>query len=339
MNPPGPRDPASYSAQELADPRIDSMTLRQIGAVRPDLWRLIHDHPNCDRELAEYIRRNTPPVPPSQPQTGAQPHGLQQPTGPQQQPHGFQPPGAHPQGQPPHGGQPGQTSQGAQQIASGAKELAKGAKTYFTTTVAPAAVGAAQTVSQRSGQAPGAVHWSIWFRFAIPALALVAIISLFLPLASVSYAGRSASVNYFSPDAPEGEGAVMLALFVVVIVFGVVSLVTGKKWALITAAVIAIIAGLFGMINGLGTASSVNSQGIGSVGAGAIFLGLAGLALVASAVVTLLPQKQQPTPPQPHPWPGSQGPGNHGPNAAPGNYGHNTGPESQGPGAGPGGGV
>ncbi|WP_017547040.1 variant leucine-rich repeat-containing protein [Nocardiopsis prasina] len=291
MNPPGPRDPASYSAQELADPRIDSMTLRQIGAVRPDLWRLIHDHPNCDRELAEYIRRNTPPA--------AQPQGPQQPTGSQQQPpHGFQPPGAHPQDPPPHGGQPGQASQGAQQIASGAKELAKGARTYFTTTVAPAAVGAAQTVSQRSGQAPGAVHWSIWFRFAIPALALVAIISLFLPLASVSYMGYSESINYFSPDAPDGEGAIMLTFFVVVIVFGVVSLVTGKKWALITAAVIAIIAGLFGTINGLGTASSVNNQGIGSVGAGAIFLGLSSLALVASAIVTLLPQKQQPTPPQ-----------------------------------------
>lgn len=291
MNPPGPRDPASYSAQELADPRIDSMTLRQIGAVRPDLWRLIHDHPNCDRELAEYIRRNTPPA--------VQPQGPQQPTGHQQQPpHGFQPPGAHPQGPAPHGGQPGQASQGAQQIASGAKELAKGAKTYFTTTVAPAAVGAAQTVSQRSGQAPGAVHWSIWFRFAIPALALVAIISLFLPLASLSYRGYSESFNYFSPEAPDGEGAIMLTFFVVVIVFGVVSLVTGKKWALITAAVIAIIAGLFGTINGLGTASSVNNQGIGSVGAGAIFLGLSSLALVASAIVTLLPQKQQPTPPQ-----------------------------------------
>ncbi|WP_449289442.1 variant leucine-rich repeat-containing protein [Nocardiopsis listeri] len=67
MNPPGQRDPASYSAQELADPSIDPTTLRQIAAARPDLWPQIQSHPNCDQELAGHIRRNTPPSAPQPP--------------------------------------------------------------------------------------------------------------------------------------------------------------------------------------------------------------------------------------------------------------------------------
>ena len=177
-------------------------------------------------------------------------------------------------------------------MASGAKDLANGAKAYLANTVAPAAVGAAQKVSQRSGQAPGAVHWTIWFRFALPVLALVGIISLFMPLASASYMGRSASVNYFSEGAPEGEGAFMLLAFMLVIGFSVASLLTGKKWALITAGVLAILVGLIGMINGFGTASAASGERYGSAGAGAILLGTVGLTLIVSAIVTLLPQQR-----------------------------------------------
>lgn len=339
MNPPEQRDPASYSAQELADPRIDPTTLRQIAAARPDLWRLIHDHPNCDGQLAEYIRQNASQNAPL-PQARAQPRGLQQPgpqpqaggqpTGPQspgspQPPNGFQSPaGAQQPGPPQPGGQPqpgaqpptgSQASQGAQQMAAGAKDLANSAKTYFTNTVAPAAVSAAQTVGQKSGQASasGSVHWTTWFRIAIPILGLFGIITLFMPLVSASYRGYSESMGYFSANAPseiQSEGMLLLFSFMLVIAFGVTSLVAGRKWAIITVGALAIIAGILGMIGGFGTASNASGISQASVGAGAIFLGLTGLSLIASAVVSfipLLPKQQHPFPQQPpaqqHPFP------------------------------------
>lgn len=311
MNPPGQRDPASYSAQELADPSIDSATLRQIAAVRTDLWPQIQNHSNCDQELAGYIRQNSWPAAPQPPtSTGAQPPfgaqtGGQRPPGDPGPPQGGQPYPQPQAGQP----QPGQShtgsqaSQGAQQLASGAKQLAGGAKEYFANTVAPAAVNAAQNVSQRSGQALGGpVHWTIWFRFALPVAALLAIIALFMPIASVSYMGRSMSINYFSEEAPSGEGAIMLVLFLAVIGFAVVSLVTGRKWAIITAGVLGVLAGLIGMINGFGSASAISGQQYGSAGAGAILLGVMGIGMLATAIITFLPQNRL-TPPPPTPAP------------------------------------
>ncbi|MEU3018942.1 hypothetical protein ABZ635_16265 [Nocardiopsis sp. NPDC007018] len=308
MNPPGQRDPASYSAQELADPRVDATTLRHVAAARPDLWQSILNHPNCDAELAAYLRQNSRPATPP---PGGHPQGPPHAQGPQTHPgaapqqgpppqYGPQPPaGPPPQGAPQTEGQPSQASQGAQQMAAGAKDLANGAKAYFTNTVAPAAVSAAQTVSQRSGQASGTLHWSIWCRFAIPALALVGIISLLLPLGSVSYGGRTEHFNYFSPDAPGEEGVLMLTFYIFVIVFGVVSLLTGQRWALITVAVMGIVTGVFGMLNGFGNASRISSEAYASAGFGAILLGISGLALIVAAVITLLPQQKlgAPAPP------------------------------------------
>ncbi|GAB3748027.1 variant leucine-rich repeat-containing protein [Nocardiopsis nanhaiensis] len=268
MNAPGQREPASFSAEELADPSIDPTTLRQIAAARPDLWRLVHDHPNCDRELAGFIEQNTPPAAPPQ-----------------------QPPGApQPGGQPP---------QAAQQMATGARQVADGAKTYFTNTVAPAARSATRTVSEKSGLSSGSVHWTTWFQFALPAVALIGIIALFMPLASVSAMGRTETINYFSEDAPSGEGVAMLTLFLLVIGFAVVSLLTAKKWAVITTGVIAILAGLFSMLNGFGTSAAINDLGFGSVGAGAILLGIVGTAMLVTAIITMLP-KPKPGPQQPY---------------------------------------
>ncbi|WP_160049261.1 hypothetical protein, partial [Nocardiopsis sp. JB363] len=191
-------------------------------------------------------------------------------------------------------------------MASGAKQLAGGAKDYFANTVAPAAVNTAQTVSQRSGQAPGGpVHWTIWFRFALPVITFIAIISLFMPIVSASYRGHSRSVNYFSEEA-DGEGAIMLVLFLVVIGFAVVSLVTGKKWAIITAGVLGVLAGLIGMINGFGSASAASSQSHSSAGAGAVLLGITGIGMLATAIITFLPQHRLTPPPPAPPYPPQQ---------------------------------
>ena len=61
------RDPASYTAADLADPSIEPATLGNIAAVRQDLWPAILAHPNCYPELAAYIRQYS-----AQPQAHAQ---------------------------------------------------------------------------------------------------------------------------------------------------------------------------------------------------------------------------------------------------------------------------
>lgn len=300
MNTPGQRDPASYSAQELADPRIDPATLRLIAAVRPDLWRQIHDHPNCDGELAEYIRNNASQSAPQQ--QAARPQAPQQ-TGPQR-PQGAQPTGPQQPGQP--GQPPSQASQGAQQMAAGAKDLANSAKTYFTNTVAPAAMSAAQTVGQKSGDATntGGVHWSTWFRIAIPILALFGIFTLFMPLVTISAMGRSESFGFFSPEAPDDlqtEGVLLLFAFVLVIAFGVVSLVLGKAWAIITAGSLTVLIGTLAMFDGFVNANNVSSSPYASAGAGAIFLGITGLGLLASAIISFVPLIQKQLQKEQHP--------------------------------------
>lgn len=77
------KDPASYTAQDLADPTIDASTLAQLASSRPDLRQHILYHPNCYPELRQYIQEQsgatqappqaspaepsrTPPAPPEQ---------------------------------------------------------------------------------------------------------------------------------------------------------------------------------------------------------------------------------------------------------------------------------
>lgn len=71
------KDPASYTAQDLADPTIDASTLGQLASSRPDLWQQILQHPNCYPELRQYIQQQSgaaPPPPPAQSAESAPPH-------------------------------------------------------------------------------------------------------------------------------------------------------------------------------------------------------------------------------------------------------------------------
>lgn len=266
------RDPASYTAEELTDPSIDPEVLRHITFVRPDLWDAVLAHPNCYRELAAHIHQ----------QRGEQPQTYSPPA----------------EGQPQR-----QPNQHAQQTSAGAKTLAAGAKGYFNDTFVPATKKAAQTTNQRIGahNAKAGVTpqpmWRFWAQIALPVVAFFGTIALFLPIASVSAFGFSQSFSYFHEEAPSGEGAIMLTGFILVILTGVAAIWLRTTWVRITAAVVAILAGLLSGINGFGTMAALGNEPMVSLGAGIVLLALIGIALIAAAVVTLLPAKKNTTPP------------------------------------------
>ncbi|GHB88085.1 hypothetical protein GCM10010306_099010 [Streptomyces umbrinus] len=141
-------------------------------------------------------------------------------------------------------------------MADGAKQVVNGARDFFNTKVAPAVensgakeflsnhvVPAAQSAArsmQQSTSRPGLAT------FILPAAALLAIISLSMPVASA----MDFSANSFSSEAG-GEGGFLLFIMLVAVI-------RNANWSRSTAGVVGIVAGLIGMIDGFGTMGSVS---------------------------------------------------------------------------------
>lgn len=267
------RETSSYTESDFADPGIDAATLRQVATARADLRSAILAHPNCYPELTDWLRQRIraadeqPPAP--GPTATAAPEPLEVPRRSQ--------------------------DPSVQPMSAGAKQLAAGAKAYFSSTVAPAAAGAARSiqsaVNERAGKPPAGANWNTWVPFIVPVAAFIAIISLFLPIGSVSVFGYSISINFFSEEAG-GEGVMLLILMLAAIAFAVVSILIRKKWARITAGIVGILVGLFGMIDGFATMANMSSVHGASVGSGVVLLAIASTVLLVAAILTLLPQKR-----------------------------------------------
>lgn len=297
-------EPVNYTVANLADPGIDAATLGQVAAARPDLWAAILAHPNCYPELADWLRQRMPgaderPPAPESAETAA--HRV---TGGDRGSVPFEQVQSHQLASMEHQvaralrmlkERRGSLDPSVQQMSAGAKQLAAGAKDYVTNTVAPAAAGAAKSiqraVNERAGQSPDRANRNTWVPFIGPAAAFIAIISLFLPIGSVSAFGYAISFNYFSEEVG-GEGVMLLILMLTSIAFAVVSILTRKKWARIMAGIVGILVGLFGMIDGFGTMANISSLSGTSVGAGAVLLAITSSVLFAVAILTLLPQKR-----------------------------------------------
>src|SRR5699024_1649861 len=110
--------------------------------------------------------------------------------------------------------------------------------------------------------------------------ALLAILSLFLPLASAF----GFSVNYFSDEA-NGEGFILLFLLLIVIGAAVAAIVLQVMWARVTAGVVGVIAGLLCAVDGFGTMLSVPDGA--SVGIGAVLLSLMSIVILVAAGLIL----------------------------------------------------
>lgn len=222
------RDPASYTAADLADPTIAPATLGQIASVRPDLWPAILAHPNCYPELAAFIQQH------SAPESGDQ-SGV---------------------------------SEAAQQISDGAKQVAAGAKDYFNQTLAPAAANANKTfqnaLNSYGGTTPQASLPKIWPLIGVAISAFVSVISIFLPAVVV----RSYSYRISVAVIDDNLGSVFLIAFLATFGFAVVLFVTRKKWARLAAAYTGSVTGFIVFVKCLSTVFDIGhgaSVGIGLI--------------------------------------------------------------------------
>jgi len=178
-------------------------------------------------------------------------------------------------------------------VAPAARDAAErsGAKDFFAEKVAPHAQTAFEAAKQSAAQASTAVgrrspsKWTGTALLAMPAAALFAIISLFLPAVT----GMGMSVNFFRDS--DGEGALLLVLFLIVIAACLAALLLRKKWTHVFTAVSGIVVGFFGMGDGFGTMSQVS--GGASVGFGLVLLSLSSLVIFIGGAVLLWALWQQ----------------------------------------------
>lgn len=299
------REPASYTVADMADASIDAATLAQLAGAREDLWVAISLHPNCYPALAEWITQQSVPTP--APKVAAisaemwaaqfQSHNGREASMSEYQ-------NALAKGEIIQEAK--STDDAVAQIAVGAKQLASGAKEFLATRVAPAAAEAARsvqhTVTERAGEVQRSGGWQMWAPFAIPVLAFMGFISLFLPAASASaslFGSRiSHKVSFFDEDA-EGVGFMLLIFMLAVLALGVIAILKNVKWAKLAAAIAGIVVGLISLIIAISLMSSVGgaSSSFGgfsvnaSVGAGTVFLFIASVLLVAASSLTVLPKK------------------------------------------------
>lgn len=337
-------DLSNVTAETLADPTVDAVTLGRLASTRPDLWPVILTHPNIYPDLAQWLstRVQQAPVQPvgaavqseskgaAQPETEAeqsqafeqaaaqsfgpaQPQAFGQPQsyGPAQ-PQAFEKPQAQPQSfgpaQPQAFGQPqipqlsyvqpqafGAAQPQAYRALTGAEWAAQFSSANGrgpTMADYHAAVAAGQVIpdGQSAQRAPaGSTGWMTKAPFAIAGAALIAILSLFLPAASV----MGFSYSFFDAGSDSGEGVILLILMLLTIGGAVAAYLTRKPWARITAGVIGIISALIGSYDAFGTMGNLSDLGV-SVGFGLVLLGIASLALLAASIVTVLPKAQLP---------------------------------------------
>ncbi|MFJ4622311.1 hypothetical protein [Streptomyces sp. NPDC088812] len=182
-----------------------------------------------------------------------------------------------------------------QQMADGAKQVVNGARDFFNTKVARPSRTLEPWSSSATALPPPSAALRGLATFILPVAAFLAIISLFMPVASA----MGFSVNYFSDEAG-GEGGFLLFIMLVAISASVVAVIRKAHWFRITARVVGIVAGLIGVIDGFGTMGSVSGTRYVSVGAGVVLLTLLSVVMLAAAVLILLSPCQTPTiPPMP----------------------------------------
>ena len=184
-------------------------------------------------------------------------------------------------------------------FAAGAQEAAAaasaGAKDFFQNRLAPAAQGAArsfqQTVTDKNAT-PMAKLIRI-AGFALPAVALLAIVSLFLPAATVSGWGQEESISMFEG----GDGVVLLIFFILAIAGAVAWIVLGATWARITAACLGAVGGVVALIATIFVFSGVSGAGgfgvSATAGFGTVILLLLSILMIAAGALMFFPTEKK----------------------------------------------
>ena len=283
----------------------------------------------------------TPQTQPAQPLQDAQQAPQVQQAPPAQAPQVQQAPQVLPQAgawqhpvQPEANQQPGQqqnawqqqAQQAAHQAGQQAQQLADNAKQFFSEKVSPTASQTAATMkasfSQELTSAKAGGDWKAWAPLALPVVALLSIISLFLPAASWKVSGLARDLSEglgllgmdVDHDAVSGSytlfsiglaglGVFLLLIHLVVLALGVVGIGLKREPLRKALGVVGIAVGAISLIIAAMGDSIVNgalklSRAYGHVseGAGLILLLIFSLVMIAAGVVTLLKDKKSAAP-------------------------------------------
>lgn len=285
-----PGEPSSYTAEDLDDPSIDAVTLRNIAAERPDLWPQVLQHPSCYPGLADYIRAQQGPA---QPPAAPQAPDPQQPAQPVQ----FEQQGA------------------GEHFAAGARQLAGGAKNYWSNTAAPTVSGAKQNAQQTVQANKGS--WKFWGRLAQPVIALLGFITLFFPAIRVldefnlegqaeglaeelglsdeldaarDELGLHTTQNFITQDMT-AAGVILLLLLLATIAAAVASLVTTQAMLRLVAAGVGAVTGLVAFIVSIIYLLAAGEDHL-TVGFGAVLMLILSILLIAASVIAAWPHQQ-----------------------------------------------
>lgn len=290
------KNPAEYSAEDLAAPDVSAETLAAVAAVRPELWDAILAHPLCYPGLRDWIgqQRQAAPAPPVVPVTAeAWSAAFTQQNGREATMSEYQ--AAVADGR--IAADKKAMDPSLQQIGEGAKQFAAGAKDFITNKMAPAASEAARNVQHSVGQsvssAQGSGGWRAWLPLVLPGSAVVGAIALLFPAGGTKALGLSITASFFGKGSG-GTGWWMLILMLAVLGLSIAYLVNKQNWARLASRIGGIVVGAIGLFLAIGIMVSINDSmysSVVSVGFGTILLLIASLVMLASAILALIPAK------------------------------------------------
>jgi len=245
---------------DLANPNIDQTTLAQLAQFRPDLWSGVLNHPNCYPDLATWIRQRSAARPTFAPTTSSITTGF---------------------------------SASASPLSTGFSTSADPVPTRFATpTTAPAQPG---YPAQSGFPAPTPLRAGVklaWQPIAMGIAAVVSILTLLMPIATITAYGTSITVGWFAEQTIQA-GLIGLGVLLIVVVVSMRALFMAKRWTWITAGVVSALLGIGGMISIFaliaGLSSEASRLGVSlQIGGGVFLLGLLTIVITVIAVLIII---------------------------------------------------
>lgn len=266
--------------------------LAKLAQERPDLWPQIRQHQNCYPELAHWIDMHAVQGAPAPSKPTAEEWAARF-----QQTNGREPTMSEYQAALASGeiADTNKRDPSFQQISAGARQIATGAKDFYNARIAPAVERTGERVAPTARAASAAIPsgWLAKTPLALPISAFIALVALFLPIAT-----RNGRAKNFFTDELSGEGVFLLVLLIVTIALAAFALVTRHRKLRLAAGIVGAIVGLIGLIDCFIVMSAVANGA--AVGVGAIIVLLASVVIIASSVAMIVQLRQErsaPTPP------------------------------------------
>ena len=115
---------------------------------------------------------------------------------------------------------------------------------------------------------------------------MLAIMTLFMPIATISFFFTRMSIGWFSEEVSQ-YGVMLLVSLLLVVVAAVAAVLIPKRWVWIVAGIVGALVGLVGIYIGFTIMHELNMFSV-SLGAGVSMLFVSSILMVAIAVVVIL---------------------------------------------------